>query len=366
MNQEIIGKFISERRKAKKLTQQELAEKIGVSDRTIGNWENGRNMPDLFLFKPLCEILDITINELLSGKKLNKDEYQEKFEENIVNTIDYTNKKINKKNKFVAKILLFFGLGIIFTAFTIFPTDSSWGAIYSVLGTIISLIGFSTMNKSSSIFKKLLFNLCYFILIMTILLVLDYTNVRLNNVSPRFSKNVVTIGRMIYYDTFFYDVIRCDSNLSTESWHVEKNSKYDESSIRNYCNKLTNQRLENMIKRISNAGIKTIVISKETNVKNDGKRHVYSLNDMLYEVVDEVSDKEEIDNILKALSSAVYAQYVTAMARPGHNYLFQLYDNDVYTNLIAEFSISFINDGNERLQIVLSEEGNQILANYYN
>ena len=52
MNQEKIGKFIMSSRKNKKLTQAELAEKLGVSDKTIGNWENGRNMPDLSLFKP--------------------------------------------------------------------------------------------------------------------------------------------------------------------------------------------------------------------------------------------------------------------------------------------------------------------------
>ena len=74
------------------MTQQELSEKLGVSDRTIGNWENGRNMPDLSLFKPLCKELNITLNDLLSGEKVKENEYQEKLEENIINTINYTNK----------------------------------------------------------------------------------------------------------------------------------------------------------------------------------------------------------------------------------------------------------------------------------
>ena len=82
MDQIKIGKFISLKRKEKRLTQQELAEKLGVSDRTIGNWENGRNMPDLSLFKPLCNELDITLNDLMSGEKVNEKEYQEKLEEN--------------------------------------------------------------------------------------------------------------------------------------------------------------------------------------------------------------------------------------------------------------------------------------------
>ncbi len=65
MNQEKIGKFIAECRKTKKLTQSELAEKLGVTDKSVSNWENGRNMPDLSLFKTLCELLDISINDLI-------------------------------------------------------------------------------------------------------------------------------------------------------------------------------------------------------------------------------------------------------------------------------------------------------------
>ena len=87
MDQEKIGKFIAKCRKAKKITQSELAEQLGVTNRSVSNWENGKNMPDLSLFKPLCEILEITINELLSGEKLKKEEYQEKFEENFISLI---------------------------------------------------------------------------------------------------------------------------------------------------------------------------------------------------------------------------------------------------------------------------------------
>ncbi len=75
MNQQKIGKFIAKCRKDKKMTQSDLAEKLGVSDKSIGNWENGRNMPDLSLFKPLCDELDIAINDLMSGEKISKDKY---------------------------------------------------------------------------------------------------------------------------------------------------------------------------------------------------------------------------------------------------------------------------------------------------
>jgi len=148
VNQEKIGKFIQENRKKNKMTQSELAEKLGVSDRTVGNWENGRNMPDLSLFKPLCDELGISINELISGEKIDKDKYQERLEENIINTIDYSTKKIRINNNVIGIILILVGLLMTFSAMTIFPSDSSWGSVYSILGGIISLVGISRFPKS--------------------------------------------------------------------------------------------------------------------------------------------------------------------------------------------------------------------------
>ena len=100
MNQEKIGKFICKLRKEKNMTQKDLADKLNITDRAISKWENGRGLPDLSLIKPLCEELDISINELLSGERLNKKEYNLKLEENIEKTIEYSNSKIkNIKDK---------------------------------------------------------------------------------------------------------------------------------------------------------------------------------------------------------------------------------------------------------------------------
>ena len=110
MNQVKIGKFIADKRKEKKLTQQQLAEKLGVSDRAISNWENGKNMPDISLFPIISKELDVTVNDLMSGEKVDKKEYQEKFEENIIYTIDET---IKKENKFL-KIILWTIFSFIF------------------------------------------------------------------------------------------------------------------------------------------------------------------------------------------------------------------------------------------------------------
>ena len=102
MNQEKIGKFISECRKSKNLTQESLAEMLGVSNRTVSKWENGKCMPDYSILPILCENLDITINELLSGERLEVDkQYQKKLEENIILNMDVLKKKMWKTIKVI-------------------------------------------------------------------------------------------------------------------------------------------------------------------------------------------------------------------------------------------------------------------------
>ena len=118
MNQERIGKFIAELRKEKNMTQIELADRLGITVGAISKWENGRGMPDLSLLTPLCEILDISINELLSGERLNKKDYQEKLEENFINTIDYIDKKNIKSNSISIIFWLIIGImGICLSQF---------------------------------------------------------------------------------------------------------------------------------------------------------------------------------------------------------------------------------------------------------
>ena len=98
MNQEKIGKFIAGKRKERNLTQEQLAEKLGVNNRSISNWENGKNMPDLSLFKPLCNELNISINELMSGEIIDNKNYINVLEENIVDMVSDLENKKKKEN----------------------------------------------------------------------------------------------------------------------------------------------------------------------------------------------------------------------------------------------------------------------------
>ena len=237
MNQEKIGKFILECRKEKNLTQTELAEKLGVTDKSISNWENGRNMPDLSLFRPLCEILDISINDLISGEKISKDKYQEILEENIITTIDYTNKKILIKNNIIGIIFLAFGIIITITAMSIFPSESSWGCLYSIFGISMSLIGIMVLTNKLKLSKKIIIWFSYFILSILMLIIVDYVSVINIGQAPRFSMFKISGDTSIYYDALFYDVIRCNRDTKDEYYKVLKNNKYDKENIQKYCNK---------------------------------------------------------------------------------------------------------------------------------
>ena len=82
-----IGKFIAEKRKAKNLTQLQLAERLYVTDRAVSKWECGRSLPDSSIMLELCEALDISVNELLTGEELEMETYSKQAEENLIQMI---------------------------------------------------------------------------------------------------------------------------------------------------------------------------------------------------------------------------------------------------------------------------------------
>jgi len=84
MDQTETGKFIAKCRKEKKLTQAQLAEQLNITDRAVSKWETGKSMPDSSIMLELCEILGITVNELLSGEEINMERYEQKADENLI------------------------------------------------------------------------------------------------------------------------------------------------------------------------------------------------------------------------------------------------------------------------------------------
>lgn len=103
MDQIKTGKFIQEMRKSKNLTQRQLAEKLGLSDKTISKWETGCGLPEVGIMPELCSILGISVNELLAGQKLDEKQYFSKAEETIINLIKEKNEA---KKKLILSILV--------------------------------------------------------------------------------------------------------------------------------------------------------------------------------------------------------------------------------------------------------------------
>ena len=99
MNQELTGKFIAQLRKEKNMTQKELADKLGISDKTVSKWETGNGMPDVSLLQPLCEESSVNLNELLSGERLSEESYNGKAEENMMNLAKDAQEGRNNKRK---------------------------------------------------------------------------------------------------------------------------------------------------------------------------------------------------------------------------------------------------------------------------
>lgn len=98
MNQVEIGKFIAECRKNKNMTQNQLAEMLNITNKSISKWENGSCLPDPSLYESLCDILGITINELFAGQRIEKEDYQRMADANLMRMLKYKLYQLSDKS----------------------------------------------------------------------------------------------------------------------------------------------------------------------------------------------------------------------------------------------------------------------------
>jgi len=136
MDQIKIGKFISLKRNEKNITQSELAEKLNVTDRAISKWENGVCLPDTSNMFELCKILDITINDLLSGEVVDMKDKEKKLEENLlemVRTKEQRDKELLTMEIFIGVIISIIMFACIFIA--------SFVSMHDWLRVILIIIG---------------------------------------------------------------------------------------------------------------------------------------------------------------------------------------------------------------------------------
>ena len=143
MDQIKIGKFIQEMRKNKKITQNDLANKLNITDRAISKWENGICLPDASIMPELCKLLNITVNDLFSGEIVDIRQNQKKLEENLLEMTkqkEYKDKELLKLEIVIGYISSITFLTLIFIAsFINMPVLLS--VMLIILGLIVFIIG---------------------------------------------------------------------------------------------------------------------------------------------------------------------------------------------------------------------------------
>ncbi|MBO5291332.1 MAG: helix-turn-helix transcriptional regulator [Clostridia bacterium] len=139
MNQKQIGRFIAQKRKEKNLTQMQLAEILGVSNKTVSKWENGNCMPDYSIIKPLCKELEITVSELMDGEE--KDDIRENAEDMRIMFLLRRVYSLEKQNKTIYGFLVIV-LGVTFLVISRLLGGSNFTDFFSgvFLGLSIGLM----------------------------------------------------------------------------------------------------------------------------------------------------------------------------------------------------------------------------------
>ena len=143
MDQIKIGRFIAERRKKIGLTQMQLAERLNITDRAVSKWENGRSLPDSSIMLELCDILKISVNDLLCGEVVTMDNYKEKLEQYMLEMVkqkEESDKKLLRLEILIGIFSMIILLGFTFLAS--FVEMQAWLRILLiVVGFIVALIG---------------------------------------------------------------------------------------------------------------------------------------------------------------------------------------------------------------------------------
>ncbi|MBS5144977.1 MAG: helix-turn-helix transcriptional regulator [Butyricicoccus pullicaecorum] len=150
MNQFVIGKFIAFKRKQKNLTQEQLAEKLGVSNKTISKWETGKCMPDYSIVKSLCQELEVTVAELIDGEISQEQSVRPYDNEQILDLLRRTQELEKQKNMLYGMMLIVMGIALQVISYAVGGSDFKEFISGSLLGLSIGemLVGVYVVGKS--------------------------------------------------------------------------------------------------------------------------------------------------------------------------------------------------------------------------
>lgn len=168
MNQVNIGKFISNERKKLNMTQEQLAEKLGVSKNAVSKWERGICLMDMSLLKPLSVILNVNVIDILSGEKVSASEMQNKYEETLESII--------KRKQALSKSFGVYGMLLIYVILIVYKTlyDICY---YDIVSILLGFITFKFLYKYKLEKNKFDIIISFISLISCIFLLVEYISV---------------------------------------------------------------------------------------------------------------------------------------------------------------------------------------------
>lgn len=141
MDQQKIGKFIAQQRKAAGLTQAQLAQQLNITDRAVSKWETGKALPDTSIMLELCQILKITVNDLLSGEIVTMENYNKKLEDNL---LEMTRQKERADKHLLSLEILVAAFSIFILIATILPASllemAEWQRVCLIIGGLFPVI----------------------------------------------------------------------------------------------------------------------------------------------------------------------------------------------------------------------------------
>ncbi|MFC4804927.1 helix-turn-helix domain-containing protein [Filifactor villosus] len=223
MDQVKTGSFLKQLRKERNLTQENLAEKLNVSNRTISRWETGSNMPDISMLVEIADFYDVSIPEIINGERKSENMDQE-TRDTVIAMAEYSRNEVRAgKQKVVGILLSVFGLFVIVSALAIFPSDSSWGSIYSVLGSVFLVTSIYLIIKPIVVktgLRILAVVICIAFL-FGVFTVSDYIAITQFNQVPRFRYETSYDSRnpdQLVYKTLFFTAVQ--KNRGTKDMQV--------------------------------------------------------------------------------------------------------------------------------------------------
>lgn len=227
MDQIRIGAFLKALRKEKELTQEQLAEKLSVSGRTVSRWETGSNMPDIGMLVEIADFYGVSIPELINGERKSENMNQE-TRDTAIAMAEYSQVTAKTgKQKTIGILLLAFGLFIIISALSVFPSESSWGSIYATLGSIILIAGIYLIIRPLVAKRAVRLSLIFgcAVLLFGAFTLSDYIAVAQFHQVPRFRYETVYDSRnpdQLLHKTLFFTAIQQNPGTPEERVYILK------------------------------------------------------------------------------------------------------------------------------------------------